>query len=223
MRLLISCLWFSLGFFLVLTVSVYPHGGGLDGYGCHHNRKHGDYHCHRGEFAGRSFASQAEMQAARQENYTAIPPTLPSIHFTGKVVGVTDGDTITVLHNGRGERVRLHGIDCPEKGQGFGTVAKQFTSALIFGKEVTVMVQDSDKYGRTIGEVKLLDGRVLNQELVKAGLAWWYRRYAPGDTALEGLEMEAREAKRGLWVDPNPIPPWEWRKLKRSQSLAPSR
>jgi micrococcal nuclease len=191
-----------------------PHGGGLDSYGCHQDRKQGEYHCHRGQFAGRSFPSQAEMQAARQENYTAIPPTLPSIHFTGKVVGVSDGDTISVMHNGRGQKIRLHGIDCPEKGQAFGQRAKQFTSALVFGKEVTVTVKDTDKYGRTIGEVKLLDGTVLNQELVKAGLAWWYRRYAPGDTVLEGLEKGAREAKQGLWVEPNPVPPWEWRHRK---------
>src|SRR5205809_3843723 len=138
------------------------HGGGLDAYGCHHDRKQGGYHCHQGQFIGRSFSSEAEMQAARQENYTAIPPTLPSIHFTGKVVGVSDGDTISVMHNGKAERIRLSGIDCPEKGQAFGQRAKQFTSALVFGKEVTVAVQDSDKYGRTIGEVKLLDGRVLN-------------------------------------------------------------
>src|SRR2546430_1057502 len=180
---------------LTLTASpASPHGIGLDAYGCHHDRKRGRYHCHQGQFAGQAFASQAEMQAARQQNYTAIPPTLPSIHFTGKVVGVADGDTLTVLHNGRGEKIRLYGIDCPERGQPFGTVAKQFTSALVFGKEVTVAVQDSDKYGRKIGEVKLLDGRVLNRELVKAGLAWWYRHYAPGDTALAGLETEAREA-----------------------------
>ena len=108
------------------------------------------------------------MQAARQENYTAIPPTLPSIHFTGKVVGVSDGDTISVMHNGKAERIRLSGIDCPEKGQAFGQRAKQFTSALVFGKEVTVAVQDSDKYGRTIGEVKLLDGRVLTRQELTA-------------------------------------------------------
>src|SRR2546422_9117216 len=167
---------------LALTASpVSPHGGGLDAYGCHHDHKQGGYHCHLGQFAGRAFASEAEMQSARQENYTAIPPTLASIHFTGKVVGVTDGDTISVMHNGRAEKIRLHGIDCPEKGQAFGQRAKQFTSTLVFGKEVTVTVQDSDKYGRTIGEVTLLDGRVLNHELVKAGLAWWYRKYAPED------------------------------------------
>lgn len=79
---------------------------------------------------------------------------LPSLHFAGQVVGVTDGDTISVMHNGRAEKVRLHGIDCPEKGQAFGQRAKQFTSALVFGKEVTVTVHDSDKYGRTIDEVK---------------------------------------------------------------------
>src|SRR5256886_10073124 len=141
---------------LTLTASpASPHGIGLDAYGCHHDRKRGRYHCHRGQFAGQAFASQAEMQAARQENYTAIPPTLPSIHFTGKVVGVSDGDTISVMHNGKAERIRLSGIDCPEKGQAFGQRAKQFTSALVFGKDVTVQVLGHDKYGRTIGEVTL--------------------------------------------------------------------
>src|SRR5438094_928760 len=135
-----------------------PHGGRLDAYGCHHDRKQGGYHCHRGQFADQAFASQAEMESARQENYTAIPPTLPSIHFTGKVVGVTDGDTISVLHNGRGEKIRLHGIDCPEKWQAFGKKAKQFTSDLAFGKEVTVKVFGRDRYGRTIGDVVLPDG-----------------------------------------------------------------
>ncbi len=73
--------------------------------------------------------------------------------FTGRVVGVTDGDTITVLHKGKGERIQLHGIDCPEKRQAFGKRAKQFTSTLVFGKTVTVHVLDRDRYGRTVGEV----------------------------------------------------------------------
>src|SRR5437764_243227 len=81
-----------------------PQGGGLDAYGCPHNRKQGGYHCHQGQFAGRSFASQAEILSARQESYTAVSPQLPSIQFSGKVVGVTDGDTITVLRGGRGTR-----------------------------------------------------------------------------------------------------------------------
>ena len=146
--------------------------------------------------------------------YAVFLPFLAFAEFTGRVVGVSDGDTITVLHNGKGERVRLHGIDCPEKGQAFGTVAKRFTSTLVYRKDVTVTVYGQDKRGRTIGEVTLLHGSVLNHELVKAGLAWWFRLYAPVDPVLEGLEKEAREAKRGLWVDPNPVPPWEWRNKK---------
>ncbi len=92
--------------------------------------------------------------------------------FTGHVVGVSDGDTITVLHKGKGERIRLHGIDCPEKRQAFGNRAKQFTSNLVFAKTVTVQGVDRDRYGRTVGVVLLPDGRSLNHELVRAGLAW---------------------------------------------------
>ena len=215
--------WFRLSLVLILLISLFapgaaaPHGGGLDTYGCHHDHKHGGYHCHQGQFAGRSFSSEAEMQAARQENYTAVPPTLPSIYFTGKVVGVSDGDTITVLHNGRGEKIRLHGIDCPEKRQAFGNRAKQATSTLAFGKTVSLKTYGTDKYGRTIADVVLPDGKNVNQELVREGMCWWYRKFAPGDTTLERSEAEARNAKRGLWVEPNPVPPWEWRTLGRAR------
>ncbi len=130
--------------------------------------------------------------------------------FTGRVVGVSDGDTITVLHNGKGERIRLHGVDCPEKRQAFGNRAKQFTSSLVFAKTVMVQVLDQDRYGRTVGVVLLPDGRSLNHELVRAGLAWMYRRYT-NDQSLSDLEEEARVARRGLWADPHAVPPWEWR------------
>jgi micrococcal nuclease len=135
--------------------------------------------------------------------------------YTGKVVGVTDGDTITVLHNVRDEKIRLNGIDCPEKAQAYGHKAKEAASALAFGKEVTIQTHDLDKYGRTIGDVILANGKNLSQELVREGMCWWYRKYAPGNTVLEGLEAKAREAKRGLWADPNPIPPWEWRRMRK--------
>ncbi len=140
------------------------------------------------------------------------PKLVSTLHpdFTGKVVGVSDGDTITVVHNGKGERIRLHGVDCPEKRQAFGNRAKQFASELVFGKTVTVQVVDRDRYRRTVGVVLLPDGRSLNHELVRAGLAWMYRRYT-NDQSLSDLEQEARVAGRGLWVDANPIPPWEWR------------
>ena len=129
-------------------------------------------------------------------------------------MGVSDGDTITVLHNGKGERIRLHGIDCPEKRQAFGRKAKQFTSTLVFGKTVTVEAVGRDRYGRTVGMVLLPDGRSLNHELVRAGLAWMYRRYT-NDQSLSDLEEEARVARRGLWADHHAVPPWEWRIMRK--------
>jgi endonuclease YncB( thermonuclease family) len=129
--------------------------------------------------------------------------------FTGKVIGVLDGDTLGVLHNQHPERIRLSGIDCPEKGQAYGKKAKQAASDLAFGMEVTLQTYGKDKYGRTITDVLLTDGTTLNQELVKQGWCWWYRRYAPGDTVLERLERDAREERIGLWADPQPVPPWK--------------
>ncbi len=119
------------------------------------------------------------------------------------------------MPNGKGKRIRLHGIDCPEKRQAFGNRAKQFTSTLVFGKTVTVQFVDRDRYGRTVAEVLLPDGRSLNRELVRAGFAWWYWRYAPDDETLAQLEREARGAQRGLWADPHAVPPWEWRIMRK--------
>ena len=96
-------------------------------------------------------------------------------------------------------------------GQDFGTRAKQAASELAFGKVVTVQPRSTDRYGRTVAVVLLLDGRNLNHELVRSGLAWWYRKYTPGDATLAWLEAEARGARRGLWSQASPIPPWDWR------------
>jgi micrococcal nuclease len=142
--------------------------------------------------------------------------------FTGKVVGISDGDTLSVLHEGKAVKVRLHGVDTPERAQAFGTQARKLTGDLVFQQIVTVIIRDTDRYGRVVGEVLLPDGRSLNQELVKAGMAWWYRRYAPHDTTFAQLEAEARTAKRGLWADAHPVPPWEWRKGQRASSTAAS-
>ena len=139
-----------------------------------------------------------------------LPTFVLATDFTGRVVGIADGDTISVMHGTRAEKIRLNGIDCPEKRQAFGQRAKQFTSKLAFGKNVTVKTFGHDKYGRTIGDVILPDGSALNEELVKAGLAWWYEKYSK-DIRLRDLQEEARQAKRGLWVYPDPVPPWEWR------------
>lgn len=139
--------------------------------------------------------------------------------FFSPVVSVLDGDTIEVLHNNRAERIRLNGIDCPEKGQAYGKRAKQAASELVFGKEVTLQSYGKDKYGRTIADVLLPDGTNVNHQLVKDGWCWWYRKYAPGNVVLEELERRARGSGLGLWADPHPVPPWIYRKARRGQPL----
>jgi micrococcal nuclease len=111
--------------------------------------------------------------------------------FTGKIVGISDGDTISVLRKGKAVKIRLYGVDAPEKAQPFGTQARKLTGDLALQRDVTVVVQGTDHYVRLVGEVLIPDGRSLNQELVRAGLAWWYRQYAPHDTALAPLSLSA--------------------------------
>lgn len=136
--------------------------------------------------------------------------------FSGKVVAVKDGDTLEIMRDKTNAvTVRLSGIDCPERGQAFGQRAKQFASDLAFGKIVMVIEKNRDRYGRTVGEVILEDGQSLNHELVLAGLAWWYRQFAPKDKELERLEIKAREDKAGLWSDADPVPPWDYRKERK--------
>jgi endonuclease YncB( thermonuclease family) len=135
--------------------------------------------------------------------------------YPARVVGVTDGDTLTVLTAEKKQvKVRLHGIDAPETGQDFGSRAKQAASEMAFGLQVTVRELDWDRYGRTVAEVILPDGRSLNREMLRGGTAWWYRAYAPVDHELASLEAEAKAAKRGLWAQPGAVPPWDWRKGK---------
>jgi endonuclease YncB( thermonuclease family) len=136
---------------------------------------------------------------------------LPAGAWTGRCVGVTDGDTLAVLRDGRAVKVRLAGIDAPEKAQPFGQRAKQALDAMVYGQAVTVDPRDTDRYGRTVADVRAADGRHVNAELVAAGMAWWYRRYAPGDRELEQAEARARAARAGLWADAHPVAPWDWR------------
>jgi micrococcal nuclease len=150
----------------------------------------------------------------------ALFPKPSLADFTGSVVSILDGDTIEVLYNNRAERIRLSGIDCPEKGQAYGQKAKHAASGLAFGKEVTLQTQGLDKYGRTFADVLLPDGTNVNHELVKDGWCWWSRKYAQGDTVLEGLEKGARGSRKGLWADPQPVLPWEWRKRGRWRYIA---
>jgi len=150
-------------------------------------------------------------------NAPGMPPfrSAPAATFSGQVVGVADGDTISVMHNGRLEKIRLSGIDCPEMGQAFGKDAKEYAASLCLNKVVSAKTFGQDRYGRTIGDIRLPDGRVLNRELVKAGWAWWYRQYARNDSVLEKLERDARNSHSGLWSDPYPMPPWQFRQREK--------
>lgn len=137
--------------------------------------------------------------------------------FFGKVVGVKDGDTIEVLYEGKGETIRLLDIDCPEKKQAFGTKAKQFTSDLCFGKEVKVVSHGKrDRYKRLLATVFVGDINV-NEELVKSGFAWHFKKYSDKQIFAD-LENRARENKIGLWADPYPIAPWDYRKNRKTQT-----
>lgn len=138
--------------------------------------------------------------------------------FQGKVVGISDGDTITVLTAEKKQiKVRLYGIDCPESRQAFGNRAKQAASELVFGRVVRVEVMHKDRYSRTVGIVTRQDGKNLNGELVAEGLAWVYPRYCKASICgkWRTAENSARGARRGLWADREPMPPWAWRKIRR--------
>lgn len=133
---------------------------------------------------------------------------------SGRVIKVLDGDTIEVLRDREPFRIRLYGIDCPERGQDFGNRARQFTSDLVFGKKVEVRPVEQDQFGRTVAWVNVGE-KSLNHELVKAGLAWHYKRYAPKEKELARLEDSARKGKVGLWSHPNPVPPWAFRRQRK--------
>ena len=129
----------------------------------------------------------------------------------GHVIKVVDGDTFDLKSGDEKIRVRLFGIDSPERGQAFNVRAKEFTAGLIAGKDVRVVIRNKDRYGRFVGDVYLSDGKYVNAEIVRAGYAWHFTRYS-NDKQLAELQDEARENKRGLWFDKNPIPPWEFRR-----------
>jgi micrococcal nuclease len=146
--------------------------------------------------------------------FLLIPALAIPCEFEGQVVGVTDGDTLKVLMDGKAQKVRLFGIDTPEKGQPFSKRAKQLTSNLAFKKIVRVKIKDIGRWGRIIGIVTLPDGKVLNRELLQAGMAWVYRKYTEDPELIE-IETNAKAKQIGLWGEKNPVPPWDFRKSKK--------
>ena len=135
----------------------------------------------------------------------------------GRVVGVVDGDTVVLLDSALKQyRVRLQGIDAPESKQPFGQRSKQNLSSLVYGRQVVAECSKQDKYKRSVCKI-VVDGKDANLAQVEAGMAWWYRTYAKEQTAAdrvayESAEIAAKEAKRGLWTDPAPVAPWDWRR-----------
>lgn len=139
--------------------------------------------------------------------------------LVGNVVSVHDGDTVTVLANNEQHKVRLAGIDAPELDQPFGRVSRSHLSRLIAGKLVRVSWKKTDRFGRLVGVVELDDADV-NLKQVEGGFAWHYKTYEKEQTHVQrSLYSEAEErahaANIGLWTDPEPVPPWEWRRTKR--------
>jgi len=150
--------------------------------------------------------------AASKTRQTDEPTQSVDADFAGRVDRVIDGDSLRVRIATLGLiEVRLHGIDTPEYDQPYGSAAKRELRRLVANRRVALVRETVDSYGRLVGTV-YRDGMNVNLEMVRRGYAWWYRRYAGFDFALRRAEKEAREQRRGLWRDADPVPPWEWRR-----------
>ena len=151
----------------------------------------------------------------------ALLVPVSALAWPGKVIEVTDGDTLTVQRNDQEVDVRLYGIDCPETDQPYGHRATRFTKMMARFERVEIEPQDRDQYGRVVALVYIdVDGECLNEELVTAGHVWVYERYCHIRDCdhWQRLERRARQAERGLWAGDNPVPPWNWRQGKRNGS-----
>lgn len=136
----------------------------------------------------------------------------PNQELPGQIIEVYDGDTATLLTNDNKKyKVRFYGIDAPEAAQESGIESRDALREKILGKEVTVLVAATDRYGRAVGKV-MLGGRCVNREMIAEGRAWYYKDYAGGEYDFARAEDEARRKKLGLWKNASPQPPWEWRR-----------
>ena len=145
----------------------------------------------------------------------AKPPTI-SEQLTGKVVGVTDGDTVTMLVNRKPLKVRLYGIDAPETKQSFGNRSKQALAAMVHGKVIQLNKTGTDRYGRTLGIIHH-ENTDVNAKMIQDGWAWHYKYYND-EQRLANLETQARKTKLGLWADSNPSAPWDFRRTGQTSS-----
>ena len=215
------------GLVAVLPLQAFAHGGGLDGLGCHQNRKAGGYHCHRGPLAGQHFSAKPEalkkLQLPSRQEAPSAPPSDQLGELTGKP-SITDGDTIRMGKT----RIRLHGIDAPESkqscrdGEGKKWACGReatFRLANLIGKNwVTCEPKDLDRYKRVVA-VCFVGGKDINALMVRDGWALAYRQYSKDYVSDENT---AKEAGLGLWRGEF-TPPWEWRRGKRLAGSAADR
>jgi len=146
---------------------------------------------------------------------------IPDFDLTGRVVRVPDGDTFSLLDRQKNQhKIRLYGVDTPERDQPYGTRASAALSGMISGKAVGVVIEDTDQFGRSVGRV-YLNGINVNLAMVQGGHAWWYRRHAQYSHQLAAAEKIARERRLGLWAAPEPVPPWDWRRRARYSAAPP--
>ena len=146
--------------------------------------------------------------------------TLHAETLLGYVIKVADGDTITVLDaNKKQHKIRLNFIDAPESKQAFGNKSKKYLDEMVYNKNVSIEFEKRDMYGRVLGFV-FLDGKNINLEMVKAGMAWHYEHFAKDAKEYAEAQQKAKEEKLGLWADPNPIPPWDFRKEAKNRRKA---
>lgn len=139
----------------------------------------------------------------------------PVAAVVGKVVKIVDGDTIHVLSSKGTYKIRLSGIDAPEKGQAYGKRAKEYLGQLVQGRQVIAIVESKDRYGRFVAKINCNSQDVCAQ-MLQAGYVWHYKQY-DGNKYYDELQKEARKAKRGLWADKKPLAPWDYRKLQREK------
>ena len=172
--------------------------------------------CTKVRLPGGAASAATRLPSALLVLFCVALPALGDTLLEGRVVRVIDGDTVVLLDATQEQhRIRLAGIDAPERKQPFGTKSKQYLAGMVGSEDVTVDWNKRDRYHRIVGKI-IHDGQDVDLAMVRAGFAWWYRKYAheqsPADRVLyEDAEEKAREQGTGLWVDPDPVPPWDWR------------
>lgn len=135
---------------------------------------------------------------------------------TGRVIKIVDGDTYDILINGKQLRIRMDGIDAPERGQPYSKISKEYLGRLCDGETIRLEIKSKDRFGRTVAKSWVSGNRELGAEMIRAGMAWHFKKYSD-DLRLGKLEQQARRERVGLWADPKPIAPWDYRKMKRAK------